>query len=805
LRFIALLLALLIPCPVEAAQPSIKEVQPLGAQRGKTFTLTLKGEGLAVGAELITSLPGIISRLSPPKDAEAPDLQLAFLVELPADTPVGLYPIRLHTDEGLSNAFIFSVDDLPEITEKEPNDSISEAQPISTPVAINGNVKGIDRDYFRFSAKARERLVFEVEARRIGSAVDPVIEILDSTGRRVAFNDDAPGLGVDSRVEVTFPRAGTYYAVVHDSKYSEQETSHYRLKIGSYAYADGIFPLGGQRGKKVEVTFFGGNLEKPVQVLADLNVPPEKHYVYVNLPGPRPIGSLPFPLQVSDLPEKLAPSDGSVATLEPSTVVNGRIAKPGQVDKYEFKVSPGQKWMFDLAAAAGGLSPLFGSISVLDSQGKKLKSAEMGNGPDPKVALTVPDKVDEVTLAVSDIRGQGGPAYSYRLQATPGDEDFTLKLLTPYVTVPAHGTASVEVVAERHGYQGPIELSIPDLRPDFVLSGGHVAAATLNFYEGRIESSTVGYLTLTAKVDAKPRALELSVWGQAVPGLGNPSGLSLRRRAVGPGLIFSIEGEEFVNLTGDVQPPKPVTYPTLDIALPVGLGKPAPAALELAANNVRAVQGIEYPMPFKVVKLAGNVVVESVTGLPFPSIKGLEFGMEKNKDAKNKEPEEGRIMVNSMVDTPLVKLDVVPMATLQVNGKEQTVVAPAIAFELVRAYTLSLATDRVELKNGSKVEIAGVVQREPIFSEAVKIKIPDTPDKVTCPPIEVAKDKTEFRLVCEAAPGAQSGDFEVHVVSSAANPGHTDKRECTVPPIAAHMVVAAEKRPTQTAANKVGQ
>src|SRR3989442_9072517 len=46
----------------------------------------------------------------------------------------------------------------------------------------------------------------EVEARRMGSAIDPVLEVLDSAGHRVAYNDDAPGLGVDSRVEVTFPK-----------------------------------------------------------------------------------------------------------------------------------------------------------------------------------------------------------------------------------------------------------------------------------------------------------------------------------------------------------------------------------------------------------------------------------------------------------------------------------------------------------------------------------------------------------------------------------------------------------------------
>jgi len=81
------------------------------------------------------------------------------------------------------------------------------------------------------------------------------------------------------------------------------------------------------------------------------------------------------------------------------------------------------------------------------------------------------------------------------------------------------------------------------------------------------------------------------------------------------------------------------------------------------------------------------------------------------------------------------------------------------------------------------------------------LRIDDPPEQVTCPAIEVPKDQSNFRLVCEAAAGAQPGDFEVHLVSSAANPGHTDKRECTVPPVAAHMVVAGDKV-VQTAEKK---
>ena len=774
-----LLLALATAYPLAAAEPVVKGLQPRGGQRGKTFTLTLKGEGLVTGAELITTLPASISKLAPPRDLETPDTVLSYMVQLPADAAVGAYPLRVLTADGLSNVLIFSVTDLLEIPEKDPNDSIVQAQPISVPVVVSGTLKGPDQDFFSFTANARQRLVLEVEARRIGSAIDPVIEVFDSAGRRIAENDDAPGLGVDSRLEVTFPKAGKYYVAVHDAKFSEQEQNFYRLKVGSYAYAEGIFPLGWQRGKGVAVTMFGGNLAKPIVVHPDLKVPGGRETTAVNLPGPGPMGSLPFRFRLSDLPETLAPADGSVTELAPSTVMNGRILKPGEVDRYKLKVSPGEKWMFDLEAATLGTSRLYGSLAVFDAQGNKLEAKDVGDGPDPKLALTVPDKVREVTLAVSDVRGQGGPSYGYRLIATPGSGDFSLKILTPYVNVPAHGTAAVQVVAERHGYDGPIRLSLPNLPADFSMAGGNIAAEVPN-YEGKREPSTIGYLTLTAKPDAGTRALKLSVWGE-----GGAPDHPIRRRAEGPGLIFTVNGEEQYSITADLIPPRPTTYEWLGIELPVAIGPPVPAVLEVADHSIRVVQGMDYPIAYKLTKQSPEITTKSVRGLELPSVKDLSLD---NKDSKGADA--GKLVLGSTLETPLVKFDLVPSATLEVNGKEEIVVAPAVTVELVRAYSLELNSQRVELTSGGNAALTGIVRREPIFTGTVKISVGDPPDKVACAPVEVPNGKFEFSLTCQAASGTPQGDFEVHLVSSATIPSRTDKREYTFPPVAARMVIA---------------
>src|SRR5262249_26988079 len=152
------------------AAPSIRDIQPRGAQRGKTFTLYIRGDGLTQGAQIKSTLPASFSQLTLSKDplselANArPGTVLPYLVALKADTPVGFYPIRVIGADGISNVVLFSVSDLPEIEEiesknpKQPNDFPAEAQKIVVPAVINGTLEGPDTDSYTFMVKAGQKL-----------------------------------------------------------------------------------------------------------------------------------------------------------------------------------------------------------------------------------------------------------------------------------------------------------------------------------------------------------------------------------------------------------------------------------------------------------------------------------------------------------------------------------------------------------------------------------------------------------------------------------------------------------------------
>ena len=85
----------------------------------------------------------------------------------------------------------------PESAESEPNDAAAEADDLPIPATVNGRIwrrtqpaasdpsPGDDADLFRFSARKGQALIFEVQAQRLGSTLDSIVEVLDASGRPV--------------------------------------------------------------------------------------------------------------------------------------------------------------------------------------------------------------------------------------------------------------------------------------------------------------------------------------------------------------------------------------------------------------------------------------------------------------------------------------------------------------------------------------------------------------------------------------------------------------------------------------------
>jgi hypothetical protein len=151
----------------------------------------------------------------------------------------GMRPVFVRGDRQISNCVPFVADALPECVEKEPNDELSGAAPVTLPLIVNGRIdRPGDRDVFCFEGHAGDEVVAEVYARRLDSPVDSLLRLTDAIGRPLAANDDHEDKGAgltthhaDSLLSTTLPADGTYYLHASDAQGKGGPDYGYRLRI----------------------------------------------------------------------------------------------------------------------------------------------------------------------------------------------------------------------------------------------------------------------------------------------------------------------------------------------------------------------------------------------------------------------------------------------------------------------------------------------------------------------------------------------------------------------------------------------
>lgn len=583
-----------VPLLLAAASPTISDLQPRGVQKGRPFQLAIVGREITGDAKVHSTLPATFTPLARDR-GQMEGRTATFLVEPKGEIPVGVYAIRVETSEGISNVQLFAVGAFPEMAEEESapgslpnrNDSRETAQPLpAANITVNGTLKGPERDLYRVEAKAGEKRVFEVEARRCGSAIDPVIRVIDGQGRTLARSEDAPLAGLDARLEVTFPAAGYYYVEVNDARFSTQAANFYRLKAGRFSYPTEIYPLGGQRGTKTPVNISG------TSVVADLS----GSVAFVNLPD---AVTLPLPLAVSNEPE----FDERTGRLAVPSVMNGRLSKPGEIDRYQLTVSPKQVLMFEIQARELGTSRLAGVLTVRDAQGKKLASAgdnsillgvntvqfESRTAGDPYLRFVAPDEGGELTVSVEDLAERGGPGFAYRLRTRSAPHEFEVTANAPYVNIPSGGSVALPVSVDRRGYYGPLQVTVPGLPKGLSAEGGWVPEEIVDPATGLARNgSRKGMLVLTADAGLSLPLTELKIVGEATL----PDGTKISRPARGLGMTVNVTGAV---TQGVVDRQRAVTAPWLSAAVPAATTSAPPAMLEVTlAKRTMKSQGEEF-------------------------------------------------------------------------------------------------------------------------------------------------------------------------------------------------------------------
>ena len=151
-------------------------------------------------------------------------------IELPADPAVPFAVFPQQNGKTSPSANPFRVSPFGNVLEVEPNNSLGEATPAARPNAFNGIIgTPEDIDFFKFAAKKGESLKVECFGRRLRTALDPVVDLFNIKGQRLAGSDD--NNGPDPSFDFSVPDDGEYVVSVRDHLRRGESTYVYRLEI----------------------------------------------------------------------------------------------------------------------------------------------------------------------------------------------------------------------------------------------------------------------------------------------------------------------------------------------------------------------------------------------------------------------------------------------------------------------------------------------------------------------------------------------------------------------------------------------
>jgi hypothetical protein len=750
---------------VLAAPPQIKDITPSGIRRGEPSDVVVSGANLAGNPRLIAPFT---CRSEPGKGGEASNWKVKLTVD--PDAAVGVYPVRIQTDDGISNPFLLAVGQLPQVAEREENSTFELAQPIpEPPVVVEGRVAGNDVDYFRFRGRKGQRIVVDAQCARIGSGIDPTIRLTTATARRayVASADDTPGLLTDARLTAVLPEDGDYVVEISDTRYQGAGRPVYRLVVGPVPMAEEVYPLGGRAGETVGLELRGGTLAGVKIAAAAVQAPfggdtcqPRITGCLIGstAPAERDLDFESMPaLVVSPYAELREPADPSAAPVRAvaPVVFNGRIDPPGDEDRFALEVTPGSRVRIKVQAYELG-SALDAVLRVDGSKGGSIAGADdttiplpPKNGmpqslilPDPTIETTVPSGTTEMIVVIRDLERRGGVGFPYRIIAEPLTPEFELAANETESSVPRGGTAAIGVTVKRKGYNGPITVTVDDPPAGLTVRPGTIAAG-----------QATGVLTLSATADARFAAAPVKLVGR---GQG-PSG-PIERVAARP-VVFAMQ----TNL-----PTSSIT----EYGLVVAPALPTPVTLDVPPEPIEVAQGFGATIPVKVVRAKGADATLAVSALALPP------GVTIPGDNIDNKANEVKVRVQAALESSLGTTTLALQAKGKLAGADRTIAVPAVTLAIVRPAAFELAAPGVEVKAGTTVEVKGRIVRKGTFNEPVTVRIIGLPAGLKADPATVAAGATDFtvKVIADAKAAPTAAGAQIALAFQ------VNKKDYPVPP-----------------------
>lgn len=462
------------------AQAFVEHLSPPVVRRGGTNRVSVIGTETNQVVGLWTSLPhGTVQARVAADGANQSSLDL----DVPANTPLGVYGLRLATRNGLSNVHLFVVDELP-IVVRDPSLPANAVIPVSLPTCATSICKVASIDRYSIIVAKDQRVTFEVVGNRLGKDYDPLVQIRNSSGKLVAEHDHSVGLMFDCRFAHQFTEAGTYTVGVRDARFEGNPTWHYVLRMGDFPEARIAVPSSVRPGETTNLTFpqmIGWQL--PVTVSNTVSIGESFQEIRQS-----PTGIAAWiPLTTTDLPasRELEPNDTqemATVAVVPGTL-NGVFDKPGDRDWYSFDLAKDQKLNFQgVARTIGSAADL--ELILFDADGREVRRVDDTELDEGGFTFNV-GKPGVHRLQVREVSRDGGTEFAYRVDVRTGGPQFQLLAEAPDLTVPQGNYQSLPIKVTRTEFNGEIQLELRGAPAGMTLDPAVIPANAVEFV-GRV-------------------------------------------------------------------------------------------------------------------------------------------------------------------------------------------------------------------------------------------------------------------------------------------------------------------------------
>jgi len=541
------------PCAAQQVptEPSSTHIFPAGGRRGTVVPVRvggeflppytrfrLAGEGVSAPSELTERATGNYEPSPRRKPGGFPityPREWKSAITIAADAPLGQKLWRVSSARGGTGGRPFLVGDLPEFIETESNSVPERAERIVLPVTINGQIAGErDLDYFQFEAAAGEVVSFDVAAARLGSPLDPVVEIHDREGRRMAVEEMR--VGSDPVVAFRVPMTGAYRLLVSNLNFRGGPQYVYRITASTAPYVAFAFPPGAERGQSRAVEFFSltgmRRLHNRSETVAFSSAAPGEFDFVGSTPSANAVRleATEFPTAVEVEPNDSAATATSVSS---PAIVYGRLAPGADDDWYALTLGKDQALTVECRAVPAGTGSL-PVISLCDADGRPLaKASTVELLPRPcRLEWRAPAE-GKYFVRVCDVR-QGRDEAPYRLSIRPSRPDFSLSATADFANVVQGARGELELKIDRQGgFSSVIDLTAEGLpagvrfEPAQIPAGQEVVKLAFIATDDTRPGDALLKITGSAKVgdETISRGLIAAHLGRDVEGvsLGSPS------------------------------------------------------------------------------------------------------------------------------------------------------------------------------------------------------------------------------------------------------------------------------------------